>query len=92
MSKLTTKERARYAEAEQHLRSAFGDGVQCTWEVAHPSGAPRIAMLAGFIHGSGLLILQIYRNGDGWEIYAAPQAIKIEPTFDDIKKMWGRTQ
>lgn len=87
---LSTKERSKFAEAEGHIRAHFGDMVQCSWEVIKPKGAPRIAVLAGFIIYGDLLILQVYKDGAGWEVFAAPGRGEIAATFAEIDAMWTK--
>lgn len=93
MATLNTKERARYAEAEEHIRKHLGgDSMVCLWEVARPASAPRIAMLAGFMvtqAPAGLLILQVFKDGVGWEVFAAPTSNGIMRSAVAIKDLWS---
>lgn len=85
---LNAKERARFKIAEENMRAKY-PAAQCLWEISHPKSAPRVAMLAAFIVGNGLLILMVYRDGDGFEFFAAPKTHAIAGSLDAIAAMWG---
>lgn len=91
MGKLNTKERSAAAQAEDHLRAAFGN-VSVSWEIIKPTGS-NFASIAGFVvvyNGAPrLVILQVFKEGTGWEVFGAPSVMKIAPAFDALKSMWS---
>lgn len=87
---LSTKERSRFAEAEGHMRTHLGADLQCCWEVIKPKGAPRIAVLAGFMIHGDQCVLMVYKDGAGWEIFAAPGRGEIDASFREINAMWAK--
>jgi hypothetical protein len=90
-NKLNAAESSRYKLVEDVLRNSFSN-VQCMWEVAKPAGT-NIAMLAGFLivykHAARLVIVQVFEDGRGYEIYAAPSTNTTSGTIDSLTSMWS---